>query len=93
MPSSTNTRRRWERFPVDLPVGITVCHGSSEMIVPGLGLEMSKGGMSLCVGAQLNPGDLTEIEFETLGKTRVTAIVRCRSGYCFGLEFLNELPH
>jgi PilZ domain len=92
MPSSENSRR-WERFPVDLPVGITVCNGNSEMVVPGLGLEMSKGGMSLCAGAHLNPGDLTEIEFMTLGKTRVTAVVRNRVGYCFGLEFLTELPH
>jgi hypothetical protein len=63
------------------------------MVIPGLGLEMSEGGMSLCVGAYLNPGDLTEVEFMTLGKTRVTAIVRNRVGYCFGLEFLTELPN
>jgi hypothetical protein len=54
---------------------------------------MSEGGMSLCAGAHLNPGDLTEVEFMTLGKTRVTAIVRNRVGYCFGLEFLTELPN
>jgi len=92
MPSSENSRR-WERYPVDLPIGITVCNGTSEMVVPGLGLEMSKGGMSLCAGVRLNPGDLTEIEFMTLGKTRVTAVVRNRVGYCFGLEFLTELPN
>jgi hypothetical protein len=63
------------------------------MVVPGLGLEMSKGGMSLCAGVHLNPGDLTEVEFQTLGRTRVTAIVRNRIGYCFGLEFLTELPN
>jgi hypothetical protein len=91
MPSSEN-RRRWQRFQVDLPVGVTVCRGS-EMVVPGLGLEMSKGGMSLCAGVHLNPGDLTEVEFQTLGRTRVTAIVRNRTGYCFGLEFLTELPN
>jgi hypothetical protein len=63
------------------------------MVVPGLGLEMSKGGMSLCAAVHLNPGDLTEVEFQTLGRTRVTAIVRNRTGYCFGLEFLTELPN
>jgi hypothetical protein len=92
MPSPIKSRR-WQRYPVDIPVGITVCRGPSELVVPGLGLEMSKGGMSLCVGAHLNPGDLTEVEFITLGKTRVTAIVRNRTGYCFGLEFLNEIPN
>jgi hypothetical protein len=92
MPSSEN-RRRWQRYQVDLPVGITVYQGASEMVVPGLGLEMSKGGMSLCAGVHLNPGDLTEVEFQTLGRTRVTAIVRNRTGYCFGLEFLSELPN
>ena len=92
MPSSNKTRR-WQRFPIDLPLGITVCRGASEMMIPGLGLEMSKGGISVCAGAHLNPGDLTEVEFKTLGNTRVTAVVRSRSGYCFGLEFLSELPH
>jgi hypothetical protein len=92
MPSSEN-RRRWQRYQVDLPVGITICREASEVIVPGLGLEMSKGGMSLCAGVSLNPGDLTEVEFQTLGGTRVTAVVRNRTGYCFGLEFLSELPN
>jgi hypothetical protein len=91
MPSS-DKNRRWERYPIDIPIGITVYRGTSEVVVPGLGLEMSKGGMSLCAGAHLNPGDLTEIEFPN-GKTRVTAIVRNRTGYCFGLEVLTELPN
>lgn len=92
MPSSLSTRR-WQRYPVDLPIGITLYRGASEMMIPGLGLEISAGGMSLCAGVHLNPGDLTEVEFRTLGGTRVTAIVRNRSGYCFGLEFLTELPN
>lgn len=92
MPSSISTRR-WQRYAVGLPVEITLCRGTSEMMVPGLGLEISEGGMSLCAGVHLNPGDLTEVEFCTPGRTRVTAIVRSRCGYCFGLEFLSQLPN
>lgn len=92
MPSTDKTRR-WERFPIDIQVAITVCNGVAQLLVPGLGLELSKGGMSLCAGADLNPGDLTEVEFKTIGRTRVIAIVRNRNGYCFGLEFLTELSN
>jgi hypothetical protein len=32
-----------------------------------------------------------DLEFQTPGRTRVSAIVRNRTGYCFGLEFLTPL--
>jgi hypothetical protein len=53
---------------------------------------MSQGGMVLYAGVLLNPGDLLEIEFETPVPSRVPAIVRSRSGFCFGLEFIAPLP-
>jgi hypothetical protein len=51
---------------------------------------MSEGGMTLYAGVPLKPGDLMEIEFQTSG-ARVAAIVRNRTGFCFGLEFLTPL--
>jgi hypothetical protein len=32
-----------------------------------------------------------ELEFQTPGGARITAIVRNRTGFCFGLEFLTPL--
>jgi hypothetical protein len=49
---------------------------------------MGEGGMLLYAGILLNPGDMLELEFNTPSHSRMTAVVRYRNGYCFGLEFV-----
>jgi hypothetical protein len=48
--------------------------------------------MALYAGLDLKPDDLMEVEFLIPDCLRVMAIVRNRSGYYFGLEFLERLP-
>jgi hypothetical protein len=91
MPAPQNTRR-WDRLPVDLPVRVVTSKGFSTTVVMGRGTELSEGGMVLYAGILLNPGDLLELEFDTPLASRVPAIVRSRSGFCFGLEFIAPLP-
>jgi hypothetical protein len=91
MPPSPSTRR-WQRHPVDLPVRVAVADGFSTTMVSGRGTELSEGGMVLYAGILLKPGDRLEIEFEIPCHLRMTAVVRQRSGYCFGLEFIAPLP-
>jgi len=88
---SPNTRR-WPRHQVKLPVRIITPNDVSEIVVPGLTTEISRGGMALYGGVPLQPGDLMEVEFQTFNRLRVAASVRDRNGYCFGLEFLGLLP-
>jgi len=85
-------QRRWPRVPVDLPVRVVTAKGFSSTVVPGRGTEISEGGMVLYAGVLLSPGDLLEIEFDTPQQSRMTAIVRSRNGFCFGLEFIAPLP-
>lgn len=80
--------RRWPRFHVHLPVSIAAGAGGSSITVPGLVSELSRGGMELYGGVQRRPGELLEIEFRTSESLKVSGIIRNRSGYCFGLEFL-----
>ena len=87
MMHSTNIRR-WPRFHVHLPVLIAAEPGPSRVLVPGLVSEISRRGMELYGGVQRRPGELMEVEFRT-GRMRVAGVVRNRSGYCFGLEFLS----
>jgi PilZ domain len=87
MMHSINTRR-WPRFHVHLPVLIAAEPGPTRVLVPGLVSEISRRGMELYGGVQRRPGELMEIEFRT-GRMRVAGVVRNRSGYCFGLEFLS----
>lgn len=46
--------------------------------------------MTLYAGVPLKLGDMMDLEFQTPG-ARVAAIVRSRTGFCFGLEFLTPL--
>jgi hypothetical protein len=85
LPQNT---RRWPRHPVDLQVRVIAAGKSDEAMVPGRGTEMSEGGMLLYAGILLNPGDMLELEFSTPSQSRMTAVVRYRDGYCFGLEFI-----
>ena len=91
MPESSKTRR-WERLSVDMPVCVIISKGFSTTVVEGRGTEMSEGGMTLYAGILLNPGDLLEVEFDTPTHSRLTAIVRSKTGFCFGLEFITPLP-
>jgi hypothetical protein len=47
--------------------------------------------MALYVGIESRTHDLIEIEFYSSLNARVTGVIRSRSGYCYGLEFLSPL--
>lgn len=84
--------RRWTRLPVDMPVKVVTSKAFSSTTVEGRGTELSQGGMELYAGIMVDPGDTLEIEFDVPFHSRMTAIVRSRNGFCFGLEFTTPLP-
>jgi hypothetical protein len=90
MLPSSNTRR-WARHEADLPVRVAAVGTRIRTPVPGRGTEISEGGMALYVGIESRPHDLIDIEFHSSLNARVTGVIRSRSGYCYGLEFLNPL--
>ncbi|MGA8437512.1 MAG: PilZ domain-containing protein [Candidatus Sulfotelmatobacter sp.] len=83
---SINTRR-WPRYHVQLPVLIAANTSATKVVVPGLVCELSRSGMELYGGVNLQPGEMMEVEFQIAEKIRVGGVVRNRSGFCFGLEF------
>jgi len=85
---ATVNTRRWPRFQVHLPVLIAAETADSQIAIPGMVSALSRAGMEVYGGVPLQPGDVMEVEFRTAGPLRVSGIVRNRSGYCFGLEFL-----
>ena len=91
MPSSQSTRR-WPRYPVDLPVRIVAINGILTTPISARGSEISRAGMAVCATTALKPGDLLQLQFPISGPSRVTAVVRNRNGDCLGLEFLTQLP-
>jgi PilZ domain len=84
--NAINTRR-WPRYHVHLPVLIAASKRAANVAVPGLVCELSRSGMELYGGVNLQPGEVMEVEFQIADKIRVGGVVRNRSGFCFGLEF------
>jgi PilZ domain len=87
-PRNPINTRRWPRFHVHLPVLIAAETADSQIGIPGMVSAISRSGMEVYGGVPLRPGDLMEVEFRTAGTVRIAGIVRNRSGYCFGMEFL-----
>jgi hypothetical protein len=72
---------------MNTPVFVVV-PGVANTLVPGMVSKLSRAGMELYAGVNLQPGEMMEVEFRPPGKTiRVAGVVRNRSGFCFGLEF------
>jgi PilZ domain len=88
-PSPFNTRR-WKRKQIDLQVLVVLRDGESKVFVPGRLIEISKGGLALYAGINLQPGDPLEVELPE-PYSRVRGTIRSRDGYCFGVEFLSSL--
>jgi hypothetical protein len=83
--------RRWPRYQTNLPVLISSGGNPLKPPIPGLASEISRSGMALYGGVCLEPGDTMRVQFQTSGKVIVAGVVRNRSGFCFGLEFLSLL--
>ena len=84
--------RRWARHQVDLPVRIVALNGILTTAVLARGSEISRAGMALRTAIALEPGDWMQLQLPTSTPSRVTAVVRNRTGDCLGLEFLTQLP-
>lgn len=89
-PAGPPNTRRWQRYPVELPLRVATVEGHTKTIVPGLATEISRRGMTLYAGVPLEPGARMEVEFQTEGQVRLIGVVRNRTGFCFGVEFVAQ---
>jgi hypothetical protein len=83
--------RRWPRYQLDVPVRVIVRAQAKVVILDGRGNSLSLGGMAMYAGAELKLGDQVAVEFTPAYSSppvRVDAVIRNRSGYYYGLEFL-----
>src|ERR1051325_1254081 len=85
--------RRWPRHTVKMPLRILSAGDVSQTIVSGLDIEISRCGMALYAGIQLNPGDRMEVEFPTASRMRIAGEVKNREGYCYGVEFTHRITN
>ena len=87
--------RRWRRYSVNVPIRVIIQRAMKSTIVQGRGSALSEGGMAIFAGAELKPGEHIAVEFTppySAPPIRVEARVCNRSGYDYGLEFLDREP-
>lgn len=90
-PQTYSVQRRWPRLKIDVPLRLVIAHSDKTSYVSGRGCELNEGGMTVFAGVELRVDDEVEIEFTTPYSSepiRVTAAVRDRHGYRYGVEFL-----
>ncbi|MDP9161635.1 MAG: PilZ domain-containing protein, partial [Acidobacteriota bacterium] len=86
--------RRWKRSKLDVPVRLFSWNDSLQPIIShARGEEISLGGVGIFASVELTTEAIVEVEFIPNGgwPSRFLAQVRSRSGYRYGLEFLNHL--
>jgi PilZ domain len=87
--------RRWKRYNVNVPIRVIIERAMRSTIVQGRGSALSEGGMAIFAGAELKPGEHIAVEFTppySAPPVRVEARVCNRSGYDYGVEFLDREP-
>jgi hypothetical protein len=87
--------RRFRRFKLDVPVRLIIQTEDCTRIVDGRGNELNEGGMAVHAGVELTLDEPVEIEFTppyTSEPLRAHAMVRNRTGYRYGLEFMLTTP-
>src|SRR5580704_4972643 len=88
-------KRRWERRPVDMPIRVVADDMTGTGVILGRGTKMSAGGICLFALANLAIGAQIGVELIDSHRgtpVRVSGIVRNRSVYLYGVEFLIDQP-
>ena len=76
-----------------MPIRVIVHRAEKTSVFVGGGNELSEGGLALSAGVELKTGGAAEIEFTppySGGPIRIRGVVRNRSGYRYGMEFMAE---
>jgi TonB family protein len=87
----SGVRRRIPRFPVAIPVDITVLRSGAPASIPGRSLDIGEGGVAAVLAAELQPGEWVAVELQlpNAGHTLQTkAVVRHHNQLRCGFEFL-----
>ena len=88
--SAFDKERRWERFRLDIKIRARFQRPGGSQIVLGNGSDVSEGGMSAYLPAELKDAELITLELSLPYASRslfLKAAVRYRDGYRYGLEF------
>lgn len=92
----TREQRRWERYEVTIEVNVTTVVDGKKATLSGQACDVSTGGLRLFVTRELEVGASLTLEFLLpyySMELSVRGIVRNRSGFTHGVEFVNPTAH
>src|SRR6476660_6412833 len=87
----SGVRRRIPRYPVAIPVDITVLRAGAPASIPGRSLDIGEGGVAAVLAAELQPGEWVAVEMKLPNARhalQTKAIVRHHNQLRGGFEFL-----
>ena len=87
----TSARRRIPRYPVAIPVDVTVLRSGLPSSIPGRSLDIGEGGVAAVLAAELQTGEWVAVELQlpNIGYALQTkAVVRHYNQLRCGFEFL-----
>jgi PilZ domain-containing protein len=85
------TLRRWPRHNIEVPVRLITQKPTKAAVVQARGKQLSRGGMTVFAGVELCIDEQVAVEFippHVEQPIRVRSLVRNRSGYKYGVEFI-----
>jgi hypothetical protein len=89
-------QRRWERYQVKIRTKITVNLNGEAVTFHGEASDVSVGGLRLFMPRNLEPGVSLLLEFSLPYNSKamtIRGLVRNRSGFSYGVEFMNPTVH
>lgn len=89
-PTGRETRR-YPRYNINMRVAVQVFREGKVESMWGRSNELGQDGMSATLTGELQPGEVATLEFTlpaTIHATKLRAVVRYRSGFRHGFEFL-----
>lgn len=91
----SGVRRRIPRYPVAIPVDITVLRSGTSASIPGRSLDLGEGGVAAVLAAELQLGEWVGVQFQLPNAAQALqtkAVVRHHNQLRCGFEFQGLSP-
>jgi PilZ domain len=90
-----SSTRRFARYRTEMAVVVKVLASEGYVRIHGRCFEIAEAGLGAVITSELNPGEMTTLEFTLPDQQEalaIRAVVRHRMGFLHGFEFVGILP-
>src|ERR1700722_157207 len=93
--SNERSARRWERHAISIPITVSLLLDGKPCKLRAQASDVSKGGLSLFITREIPIGVSLQVDFVLpyhSAPLALRGVVRTRSGFNYGIEFLSPTP-